>query len=251
MTAKGQAPDLKEMIAKQMFHPDATLRPLDAAIKEVCNAQKVNALLKPAPSRPAPEAVIFFHGNRGNVTWYQDRLRQLSAKFPQAYVWTFDYAGFGKTPGSPATASILETAISFLKGIEKYYTGARRVVWVGESIGAATIAGILANVQPGQLAVLPHKVVLINTFTSISDASLIRPEGKTFHALIKVSAFEMPTVDWLKAIPKRHEGRAFEFEACLAVDHKEIPEEHMVTVAQTLSVPLNRIPGGTENYVWN
>jgi pimeloyl-ACP methyl ester carboxylesterase len=246
MTSTPATTDLKEMIAKQMFPSNPELRPLFPGFKEITNAAKINSIIKPAPIRPTSQAVVFFHGNRGNVTWYQSHLAHISTKYPNADVWVFDYPGFGKTPGVPCTSSILENCITFLKGIEKFYTS---WIWVGESVGAAAITGLLALQTPGQFAYLPSKIILINTFTSIYDAALERPESKAFAPMIKMSGFEMPTLEWLKKIAKVAKGK-YDFEIYASDQDEQLDPKHMKEVAWAVGVPLRIIQGSHTEYKW-
>jgi uncharacterized protein len=114
----------------------------------------------PAPS-PAVAHVLVCHGNAGNVG---DRVAQAALLVAAGFdVLLFDYRGYGRSTGGAGEegtyrdARAARTALLEQAGVE-----AARVLYLGESLGAA-VALALALESP------PAGLVLQSPFTSIRD----------------------------------------------------------------------------------
>jgi fermentation-respiration switch protein FrsA (DUF1100 family) len=108
-----------------------------------------------------PTTVLIFNGNGGNRGY---RARMVSALTQAgAAVFVFDYRGYGGNPGSPTEAGLLADA----RAARAYLLGRSdvdpaRLVYLGESLGAAVALG-LAVEQP------PAALILRSPFTSMVE----------------------------------------------------------------------------------
>jgi len=108
-------------------------------------------------------AVLFCHGNAGNVTHRADILRELHDRTGVS-VLIFDYRGFGKSEGKPNERGVLadaRAARTWLAQREKIPEN--RVVLMGESIGGAVAVDLAVD---GTRA-----LILENTFSSLPDVA--------------------------------------------------------------------------------
>jgi fermentation-respiration switch protein FrsA (DUF1100 family) len=108
-----------------------------------------------------PTTVLIFNGNGGN-RGYRARLVSALTQAGVA-VFVFDYRGYGGNPGSPSEAGLLADA----RAARAYLLGRAdvdpaRLVYLGESLGAAVALG-LAVEQP------PTALILRSPFTSMVE----------------------------------------------------------------------------------
>jgi uncharacterized protein len=113
-------------------------------------------------------SVLFFHGNAGNLTNTAHMVTPLLEL--GINVLTFDYAGFGKSDGSPDLRGILEDGIAAAHLHDELRpVGAASVAW-GFSLGGAIAAEIVTRVRFDAL-------ILQSTFTSLrAMARLVFPK---------------------------------------------------------------------------
>jgi fermentation-respiration switch protein FrsA (DUF1100 family) len=117
-----------------------------------------------APHSGAAAAVLFCHGNAGNVTHRAEAMRLLAGRVGVS-VLVFDYQGFGRSEGKPTGAGILadaRAARAWLAAREKIPE--REVVLMGESIGGAVAVDLAA--RDGAKA-----LVLESTFDRLPDVA--------------------------------------------------------------------------------
>ncbi len=116
-----------------------------------------------APPRGDAAIVIVFNGNAGNRA---DRIG-LGSRLAGAGagVVLLDYRGYGGNPGSPSEEGLAMDATAAVEWVAAQYPD-RRVVYFGESLGAA-VAIRLAAERP------PHALVLRSPFTSLPDAAAV------------------------------------------------------------------------------
>jgi fermentation-respiration switch protein FrsA (DUF1100 family) len=125
----------------------------------------------------APAAVLYLHGNEGNLAREVDRLQALRRLgFP---ILAIDYRGYGQSSGPPPSeAQLYEDAaaawnyLTQIRGLEP-----TQLVIYGHSLGGA-VAAELALRQPAACA-----IVLESTFTSMADMGRLR--------------YPMFPIDWL------------------------------------------------------
>ncbi len=140
---------------------------------------------------PGP-AVIVFNGNAGN----RGSRMELAHGFVQAgfAVLLFDYRGYGGNPGSPSAEGLLldaQAARNFVSSRED--VDSSRVVYFGESLGAA-VAVALSSEDP------PASLVLRSPFSSLADVARLHypllPAGwllrDRYPSIDRISALRCP-----------------------------------------------------------
>ncbi len=113
-------------------------------------------------------AVLFLHGNAGNVS---HRLESYEIYHRLGLsVLAIDYRGFGRSQGRPSEKGPYEDARAAWHWLERERRRERsRIVVMGRSLGGGVAAELALRVDPGA-------VVLESTFTSIPDmASKVLP----------------------------------------------------------------------------
>ncbi len=112
---------------------------------------KLHGWLFHSDARPASATVIYFHGNGGNLSYYDWLGRELTRRGFDVLV--FDYRGYGRSEGASADERGLyadaDAAYDFVtkaRGVE-----ARRVVLYGQSLGTAAAADVAARRECGAL----------------------------------------------------------------------------------------------------
>lgn len=114
------------------------------------------------PQPGSKGAVLYCHGNAGNLSYHWPLANKLRAALKQS-VLLFDYPGYGKSSGQPSESgcyAAAQAAMDWLLREQNIHP--RRVVLIGESLGGG-VATELALRQP------PMALVLIRTFTSVPD----------------------------------------------------------------------------------
>jgi fermentation-respiration switch protein FrsA (DUF1100 family) len=141
------------------------------------------------PSDNARGAVLFCHGNAGNIS---HRLESIEI-FNQLglSVFIFDYRGYGQSEGSPTeqgTYQDAEAAWQYL--IEKRQVDPSRIIVFGRSLGGAVASWLAQSHQPGAL-------ILESTFISIPDiAATVYP----YLPVRFLSRFQYNTAEYLGRI---------------------------------------------------
>lgn len=119
------------------------------------------ALLVPASGEDSGVTVVVFNGNAGNR---RDRIPLAKALAANGYrVLLFDYRGYGENPGKPSEDGLIadgRAAVAFLDTRSDIDTD--RLVYFGESLGAAVAIGVAEDRPPAAL-------VLRSPFTSLSE----------------------------------------------------------------------------------
>jgi fermentation-respiration switch protein FrsA (DUF1100 family) len=125
----------------------------------------LHAWFLPSARQPPRFTVIVFNGNAGNRAYRSDFASALRSQ--GLAVLLFDYRGFGENPGAPTERGLAADARA-----ARAYVTARgdvdpgRVVYFGESLGAAVAIG-LATEHP------PAALILRSPFTSMVDVGRI------------------------------------------------------------------------------
>jgi uncharacterized protein len=115
---------------------------------------------RPESSRSVEPLFIWFHGNGGNIAHRLAHLQILYRKVGGSH-FLFDYQGFGKSQGRPTLPGILSDgreAIALMW--ERGWATGKRVVYFGESLGAAVVV-TLAVERP------PDRAILLSPFYSL------------------------------------------------------------------------------------
>jgi fermentation-respiration switch protein FrsA (DUF1100 family) len=116
------------------------------------------------PCKDRRAAVLFCHGNAGNVTHRADLLRVLHDRVGVS-VLCFDYRGYGQSEGKPDEQGVLADARAARRWLaEQEGIAESDIVVMGESLGGAVAVDLAA--ADGARA-----LVLQNTFTSVPDVA--------------------------------------------------------------------------------
>lgn len=114
-----------------------------------------------ADSAPARFTMIVFSGNAGNRSFRA----QLAASFARHGVATllFDYRGYGGNAGRPTEEGLARDARAALRYVmTRPGIDTTRIIYFGESLGAAVAIRLATEVQP-------HALVLRSPFTSLTE----------------------------------------------------------------------------------
>lgn len=129
------------------------------------DALMLSAWLLPATADANGVTVVVFSGNAGNRG---DRLPLAEALTAVGYrVLLTDYRGFGGNPGKPTEDGLSLDARAAVEYLEtRSDIDADRLVYFGESLGAAVAIGIAAERPPAAL-------ILRSPFTSLGDVASV------------------------------------------------------------------------------
>ena len=240
--------DIRSMIIEKLYEASSTDKPFSEQDFTRITKNDVDALVYLSEVEDTcTHAVIFFHGNYGNVTWYTEQLKQLAKKYPNSDIWTFDYPGFGRSKGQPCTKTLIQKAFDFLKTIETRY---RSWDWIAESIGGGVSIGIIYNLDNSfmKLAYLPRSITLINTFSSLgSRANETSPLGRIS---VQKFGFEMNTKKWITSCKKSLGSAMPTIKICRAVNDEELIPKHAEKLAEAADVCVIELVGNHRNYTF-
>jgi fermentation-respiration switch protein FrsA (DUF1100 family) len=144
------------------------------------------------PARPpeiSSRAILFCHGNAGNICGRLDRALFLQ-RLTDLDIFLFDYRGFGKSEGSPSeTGTYFDAAAAHGYLVERKGIPNEAVILLGESLGAAVAIELAVRGAGGAL-------VLEAPFTSIADMARV-----AYPLLAPFTTFLRTRYDNLKKIP--------------------------------------------------
>jgi uncharacterized protein len=116
------------------------------------------------PHEKPAAAIIFCHGNAGNITHRVNILQRLHDDVG-ASVLIFDYRGYGRSEGKPNEAGVLSDARAARAWLAKREKIPEKdIILMGESIGGTVAVDLAAKDGAKGL-------VLISTFTSVPDVA--------------------------------------------------------------------------------
>ena len=151
--------------ASQIYFPtrewDGTPQNLGFAYEEVSFPAEDGVLLSGwwVPLEKARGTVILFHGNAGNISHRLHHLELYRRLGLQALL--FDYRGYGRNGGRPSEKGLYRDAVGALRYLERRGdVPMDRIVYCGESLGAAVAVELALNRPPSLL-------ILEGAFTSV------------------------------------------------------------------------------------
>ena len=113
------------------------------------------------PVENARGAVLFFHGNAGNISHRIDYLQMFRRLRYSTLI--VDYRGYGKSTGTPSEAGTYRDAeAAWQHLLTDRAARPQDIVIAGESLGAAIATWLTAQTTP-------RAVILLSTFTSVND----------------------------------------------------------------------------------
>ena len=145
--------------AKTYEPPPPPIQDLELALAD---GTKIHARWAPNPK--ATGAVLYCHGNGGNIERYGKTVREIWENLNES-VLIIDYPGYGYSKGTPSEQSCDaagETAYQWLTQTQKIAPG--RVLLMGESIGGGVAIDLASRHDYRAL-------ILVRTFTSIPDVA--------------------------------------------------------------------------------
>lgn len=130
-----------------MRYPDGNwLQARNLGIEDIwlrSGRQRIHAWWK--PFEPGSSAVLFLHGNAGNVT---HRVRHILAwQQAGASILVIDYRGYGRSEGRPTEAGLYEDALAGYRYLRGRGFAPEQILVHGESLGSAAAAHV-ASVEP-------------------------------------------------------------------------------------------------------
>ena len=153
----------------------------------VSDGETLHGWWMPVPD--AKGAVLFFHGNAGNIS---HRINYLTMFKRLGYsTLLFDYRGYGQSSGTPSETGMYRDAqaawqyLTATKGIAP-----ERIVLFGESLGGAVASWLAAREKPGLL-------VLASAFTSVPE---LGAEIYPFLPVRWISRFEYNALESLQSV---------------------------------------------------
>ncbi|MBF6274476.1 hypothetical protein A5780_08830 [Nocardia sp. 852002-20019_SCH5090214] len=107
--------------------------------------------------------VLYAHGNGGNIGDRSPILALLAAA--GLNVLTFDYRGYGRSPGRPSERGLYLDARAARRALlEQSGVEPKRVVYLGKSLGGAVVTELATEYPPAAM-------ILMSTFTGLRDAA--------------------------------------------------------------------------------
>jgi uncharacterized protein len=113
------------------------------------------------PKEGATGALLYCHGNAGNLCMLADVYRQLQEEL-NVSVMAFDYPGFGRSGGSPSERGCYDSALAAYDWMKGQGIAGERITLYGDSLGG----GVAAEVA----WLREHRaLVLFSSYTSVPD----------------------------------------------------------------------------------
>jgi pimeloyl-ACP methyl ester carboxylesterase len=130
-----------------IYQFDAPYREVNIAYDENSN---INIIQFTATGEPNRGVVLYFHGNRKNISWYARHVPRMTKAGYE--VWMIDYPGYGKSTGKLEEEVLYAYALQLYKLARKKFTPDSLIIY-GRSMGTG-IATQLASRQPAKRLIL-------------------------------------------------------------------------------------------------
>lgn len=111
-------------------------------------------------STPRDQAVLFAHGNGGDLSGRAPLARELAER--GFAVLMLGYRGYARNPGTPSEAGLRKDALAAQRELVARGFADDQIIYLGESIGTGVVSGLAVDQPPGGL-------VLRSPFTSLHD----------------------------------------------------------------------------------
>ena len=134
--------------------------PIQDVELQLADGTKIHARWAPYPD--ATGAVLFCHGNGGNIEGWGGTVREIWQQ-TKSSVLIFDYPGYGRSAGTPSEAGCYAAADAAYRWLTETAKVApeRLLIW-GESLGGGVAVELASHA--------PHRaLVLVRTFTSLPE----------------------------------------------------------------------------------
>jgi abhydrolase domain-containing protein 12 len=147
--------------------------------------------------RDDPEALlaIHFHGAGGNMgSGYRiPNYRALSANDPdKIHILTFDYRGFGKTPGVPSEEGLIQDAVAVVEwALNVAHIPPSRILIIGQSLGTAINMAVAERFASRDEAVIFAGHILIAPFVDVPTLVATYKIAGTIPILSPVAQYPM------------------------------------------------------------
>jgi fermentation-respiration switch protein FrsA (DUF1100 family) len=114
------------------------------------------------PSQGSQGAILFCHGNAGNLSYWTPVTETVSSTLSQS-ILIFDYPGYGRSGGKPSEAGCYAAADAVYDWlVQKQHISPEQIILFGESLGGGVATDLAVR--------RPHRaLILVKTFTSIPD----------------------------------------------------------------------------------
>lgn len=152
---------------RMLYHPTAeiVMTPSEAGLKyEEVDFRTADGIWLHGWYIPSPHeaslALLFFHGNAGNISYRLESVRILNRI--GLGVFLFDYRGYGKSRGKPSEEGLYWDGRAALDVLLNKGYDMSRIVFFGRSLGGAVAAKLATERTPGAL-------ILESSFTSLAD----------------------------------------------------------------------------------
>ena len=143
----------------------------------------------PAASAPSGHTVIVFNGNAGHRGYRTDLAQRFASRGLATLL--FDYRGYGGNPGLPSERGLARDARAALAYLRQRPDVDRtRIVYFGESLGAAVAVGLAAEDAPAAL-------ILRSPFASLVEMGRVHFPGLPGRWLLRD---RYPSIDRISSI---------------------------------------------------
>ncbi|HKD17584.1 MAG TPA: alpha/beta hydrolase [Thermoanaerobaculia bacterium] len=159
------------------------------------------------------KALLFFHGNAGNIADRLERAKMLNARFGLD-VFLVDYRGYGRSQGSPSEEGLYRDARAVYRAAAAAGFRPEQIVVFGESLGAA-VAVDLARSHPSAGLVLEAPFLSVPAVAHVHypfvPTFLVQSRFDNLAKIADVAAPKLIFVPELdEVIPPSHGRRLFE-----------------------------------------
>ncbi len=93
----------------------------------------------------SPVAVLFFHGNFGNISYEIDTIKELHLLGYNIFI--FDYRGFGRSDGIPSEKGLYSDALGAYDYLKSRGFDSRDIVLFGRSLGGAVAVFLASEIE--------------------------------------------------------------------------------------------------------